>query len=135
MNNVDSVARFSDPGGRFAITNKSVHYHHQSGLCLNNGYSCHGCVEQVTSQEKESTVPVPSWIDVFSKSTKSSSCQTQAASIAYLEEPTTKKVRHCRNRRANRKYEKRNQLLTEVPSCSCTYKKILSLTMMLRRIS
>jgi hypothetical protein len=30
MNNVDSVSKFSDPGGRFAITNESVHYHHQS---------------------------------------------------------------------------------------------------------
>ena len=70
MNNVDSVSGFSDPGGRFAITNKSVHYHHQSGLCLNNGYSCHGCVEQVNSLEKESTIRVPSWIHIFSKSTK-----------------------------------------------------------------
>jgi hypothetical protein len=31
-----------------------------------------------------------------------------------LEEPTTKKIRHCRNRRAKRKYKKQNQLLTEV---------------------
>ncbi len=28
MNNVDSVSGFSDPGGRFAIMNESVHYHH-----------------------------------------------------------------------------------------------------------
>jgi hypothetical protein len=33
MNNVDSVSGFSNSGGRLAITNKSVHYHHQSGLC------------------------------------------------------------------------------------------------------
>jgi hypothetical protein len=39
MNNVDSVSGFSDPGGRFAIMSKSVHYHHQSGLSLNDGYS------------------------------------------------------------------------------------------------
>jgi hypothetical protein len=52
MNNVDPVSGFSDPGGRFAITYKSVHYHHQSGLCPNDGYSCHSCVEQVNSQEK-----------------------------------------------------------------------------------
>jgi hypothetical protein len=86
MNNVDSVSSgCSDPGGRFAIANKSVHYHHQSGLCLNNGYSCHSCVEQVKSQEKESTIRDAFWIHVSSKSTKSSSCGTQAASIAYLE--------------------------------------------------
>jgi hypothetical protein len=114
MNNFDSFSRFSDPGGRFAIMNESVHYHHQSGLCLNDGYGCCGCVEQVNSQENESIIPVSSWIHVFSKSTKSSSCQTQATTIAYLEEPTTKKVRHCCNSCMKRKYKKQNQLLTEV---------------------
>ncbi len=114
MNNFDSFSGFSDPGVRFAITIESVYYRHQSGLCQNNWYSCHGCIEQVDSQEIESTGPVPSWIHIFSKSTKSSSCRTQAASIAYLGEPTTKKVRHWGNRCAKRKYEKQNQLLTEV---------------------
>ncbi len=28
INNVDSMSVFSDPGGRFAITNESVHYHY-----------------------------------------------------------------------------------------------------------
>jgi hypothetical protein len=114
MKIVDSVSGFSDPGGRFAITNKSVHYHHRSGLCQNNGYSCYSHVEQINSQKKESTICVPSCIHLFSKSTKSSSCKTQATSIAYLEEPTTKKIHHSCNRRAKRKYEKQNQLLTEV---------------------
>jgi len=41
----DSFSRFSDPGGRFAITNESVHYHHRSGShLLSDGYSCHGRV-------------------------------------------------------------------------------------------
>jgi hypothetical protein len=51
---------------------------------------------------------------MFFKSTKSSSCRTQVASIAYLEEPCTKKVRHHHNRHAKRTYKKQNQLLTEV---------------------
>ena len=46
----DSFSGFSDPGGRFAITNESVHYHHRSGShLLSDGYSCHGRVEQVNS--------------------------------------------------------------------------------------
>jgi hypothetical protein len=65
MNNADSVSGFSDGGERFAITNKSAHYHHQSDLCLNDDYSCHGPVEQVNSQAKESTICIPSWIHVF----------------------------------------------------------------------
>ena len=44
----DSFSGFSDPGGQFAITNKSVHYHHRSGShLLSDRYSCQGCVEQV----------------------------------------------------------------------------------------
>jgi len=36
------------PTGDPAITNESVHYHHQSGShLLSDGYSCHGRVEQV----------------------------------------------------------------------------------------
>jgi hypothetical protein len=52
----------SDPGGRFAITNESVHYHHRSGShLLSDGYSCHGRVEQVKLNEKFSkSVSVPS---------------------------------------------------------------------------
>jgi hypothetical protein len=51
----------STPGGRFAHTNESVHYdHHRPGFCLlSNGYSCHGCVEQVSLNENLSkSVPV-----------------------------------------------------------------------------
>ncbi len=90
MNN-DSVSRISDPGRRFSITNKSVHYHNWSGICPNNGYSCHGCVEQVNSQENESTVPVPSWIHVFSKSTKSSFCQNELPLLVIWRNPPPKK--------------------------------------------
>jgi len=59
---IDSFSGFSDPGGRFAITNESVHYHHRSGShLLSDGYSCHGRVEQVKLNEKFSkSVSVPS---------------------------------------------------------------------------
>jgi len=58
----DSFSGFLDPGGRFAITNESVHYHHRSGPhLLSDGYSCHGRVEQVKLNEKFSkSVSVPS---------------------------------------------------------------------------
>ena len=57
----------SDPGGRFAITNESVHYHHRSGSHLqSDGYSCHGRVEQVKLNEN------------FSIKTLASSYETQS---------------------------------------------------------
>jgi hypothetical protein len=31
-NSIDSFSGFLDPGGRFAFTNKSVHYHHWLGF-------------------------------------------------------------------------------------------------------
>jgi hypothetical protein len=120
----DSFSGFLDPGGRFAITNESVHYHHQSGShLLYDGYSCHGCVdvEQVklnvnVSQSVSVSVSsiIPPWVHVFAKSTKSTSLRTQAASIAYIEEPLHKKAQHRRNRRAKKKQEKQHRLLTEV---------------------
>ncbi len=106
----DSFSGFSDPGGQFAITNESVHYHHRSGShLLSDGYSCHGHVEQVELNEnlsKSVSVSVssiiPPWVHVFAKSTKSTSLRTQAASIAYIEEPLHKKAPHRRNRRAKK---------------------------------
>ncbi len=103
---------FLDPGGRFAFTNKSVHYHHWSDFCLSGGYSCHGRVKQVSFQENvPKSVPpfsgvVPSWVHVFFKSTATSSCRTQAASIAYLEEPICKKICCLHHRHAKKKLEK-----------------------------
>ncbi len=47
-NSIDYFSGILDPGGRFAFTNESVYYHHQLGFCLLDGYSCHGCVEQVS---------------------------------------------------------------------------------------
>jgi hypothetical protein len=63
---------------------------------------------------RRKNLPFAFYPGVSSKSTKSSSCRTQAASITYLEEPCTKKVHHHLNRRAKRKYEKQNRILTEV---------------------
>ncbi len=77
-----SFLDFFDPGGRFAFTN-----HHRSGFCLSDGYSCHGCAEEVSLQENvPKSVPpfsgvIPSWVHVFSNSTAISSCRTQAGSI------------------------------------------------------
>ncbi len=118
----DSFSRFLDPGGRFAVTNKSVHYHHQSGShLLSDGYNCHGHVEQVNLNENLSRSVsvfvnsiIPPWVHIFAKSTQSSSLRTQAASIAYIEEPLPKKARHHRNRCAKKKQEKQHRLLTEV---------------------
>ena len=106
----DSFSGFLDPGGRFAITNESVHYHHWSGShLLSNGYSRRGRVEQVKLNEnlsKSVSVSVssiiPPWVHVFAKSTKFTSLRTQAAAIAYIEEPLHKKARHRRNRRAKK---------------------------------
>jgi hypothetical protein len=90
-NSIDSFSVFLDPGGTFTFTNESVHYHHRSGFSLSNGYSCHDHVEQVSLQENvPKSVPpfsdvVPSWVHVFFKLTTTSSCHTQAVSIAYLE--------------------------------------------------
>ena len=69
----DSFSGFSDPGGRFAITNESVHCHHRSGShLLSDGYSCHGCVEQVKLNENLSqsvsvslSSIIPPWVHVF----------------------------------------------------------------------
>jgi hypothetical protein len=62
---IDSFSRFLNPGGRFAFTNESVHYHHWLGFCLSDGYSCHGCVEQVSLQEN-----VPKSVPPFSRMIK-----------------------------------------------------------------
>ena len=95
----DSFSGFLDPGGRFAITNESVHNHHQSGShLLSDGYSFHGRVEQVKlngnlsqSVSVSASSIIPPWVHVFAKSTKSTSLRIQAASIAYIEEPIHKK--------------------------------------------
>jgi hypothetical protein len=70
-NSIDLISGFFDPGGRFAFTNGSVHYHHWLGFCLSDGYSCHSRVEQVSLQENilKSVPPfsgvVLSWVHVF----------------------------------------------------------------------
>ncbi len=95
-NSINLFSEYLDAGGRFAFTNKSVHSHQWSGVCLSNGYSCHGCVAQVSLQENvPKSVPpysgvIPSWVHVFSKSTTTSSCQTQAASIIYYKKDLKK---------------------------------------------
>ena len=81
----------SDSGGRFAITNESVHYHHRSGShLLSDGYSCHGRDEQVKLNENLSksvsvsiSSIIPPWVHVIAKSTKSTSLRTKKQSQHY----------------------------------------------------
>jgi hypothetical protein len=56
----------------------------------------------------------PPWVHVFDKSTQPSSIRTQAASIAYIEQPVHKKARHCWSRRSKKKFCKQLKLLTQV---------------------
>ena len=113
-NSLDSFSGFLDPGDRFAITTDSVHCPHLPGFIQSDVESCHGRIEQISPQRITSDTkyfqnfPIPSWVHVFGKSIKSSSLWTQCASVAYRELPTTKKVRHCRNRCARKKLKNRN---------------------------
>jgi hypothetical protein len=52
-------------------------------------------------------------VHVFGKSTKTSSLRTQCASVAYTEQPTTKKAHHRHNRLARKKLKKQYSVLTE----------------------
>ena len=102
-----------DPNWRPANANESVHYHHPF-----NGDSCHGCVDPVTVDDLgvcvERSLCPPPWVHVFAKSTQPSSIRTQAASIAYIEQPVHKKARHRRSRRSKKKLRKQLKLLTKV---------------------
>jgi hypothetical protein len=57
---------------------------------------------------------IPSWVHIFGKSTKSSSLRAQGASVAYTEQETNKKARHCCNCWATKKLNKQHSLLTEI---------------------
>ncbi len=110
-NSIDSFSGFLDPGGRLAFMNKSVHYHRWLGFCLSDGFSCHGCVEQVSLQENvPKSVPpfssvVPSWVHVFSKTTATSSCHTQAVSIIHFKKTENKYTRvHLHTLKTNNMY-------------------------------
>jgi hypothetical protein len=50
-NSMDSFSGFLDQEGDL-LMQTSVHYHHWLGFSLSDGYSCHGCVKQVTMKEK-----------------------------------------------------------------------------------
>jgi len=96
--------------------NESVHSPH-----LNDVDSCHGRVCPVTvensgvcDERSHLSLRPPSWVHVFAKSTQPSSIRTQAASIAYIEQPVHKKARHRRSRRSTKKLRKQQRLLTEV---------------------
>jgi hypothetical protein len=110
---------FLDPGGRFAVTNKSVHCHHLPGFVQSDAESCHSCVDQISHQRityhssSFQNCAIPSWVHVFGKSTKSSSLRTQDASVVYIEQETNKKACHRPNCWAMKKLNKQHSLLTE----------------------
>ncbi len=93
--------------------NESVHYHHPF-----DGDRCHSRVDPVTVDDLgvcvERSLHPPPWVHVFAKSTQPASIRTQAASIAYIEQPVHKKARHCRSRRSKKKLRKQLKLLTKV---------------------
>ncbi len=102
-----------DPNWRPVNANKNVHYHHPF-----DGDSCHGRVDPVTIDDLgacvERSLHPPPWVHVFAKSTQPSSIRTQAASIAYNEQPVHKKTRHRWSRRSKNKLRKQLKLLTQV---------------------
>jgi len=111
---VEPVTHFDSGGVISTNANESVHYHHSI-----NGESCHGYVER--------SLRPPSWVHVFAKSTRLSSIQTQAASVAYIELPVhKKKVWHRRNRRSKKKLRKQQNLLTEVIVPTANKQNLLS---------
>ena len=97
----------NDPNGIPTNADESVQYHHR-----NDGDSCHGRVGMVHVDDSGGCGS--SWVHVFAKSNKPSSTRTQAASIAYIEQPLHKKARHRRNRRSKKKLRKQQKLFTEV---------------------
>ena len=97
----------NNPNGIPTNADESVQYHHR-----NDGDSCHGRVGMVHFDDSGGCGS--SWVHVFAKSNKPSSTRTQAASIAYIEQPLHKKARHRRNRRSKKKLRKQQKLLTEV---------------------
>ncbi len=94
------------------ITTESVHCPHLPSFVRSGVESCHGHIEQISPQRNSShyLCPVPSWVHVFGKLMKTSSLQTQGASVVYTEQPTTKIG--C-NRRARKKLNKQHSVLTE----------------------
>jgi hypothetical protein len=110
---------------RPANANESVHYHHPF-----NGDSCHCRVDPVTVDDLgvcvDWSLRPPPWVHVFAKLTQPSSIRTQAASIAYIEQPVHKKARHRRSRRSKKKLRKQLKLLTGVIVPTTTKQNLLS---------
>jgi hypothetical protein len=121
----DKPSIYSEGGDKnCAVTNESVHYRLRSGGSPSKGESCHGRdTQRVVSLQQQhidtlhsssSVCIIPSWVHVFSKSLGSSSCRTQAGSVAYMDNSIHPKTRHHHIRRAMKKSKKQQQILTEV---------------------
>ncbi len=119
-----------------AIANESVHYRLRSGGSPSKGESCHSRdTQRVVSLQQQHidtlhsssfVCIIPLWVHVFSKSLGSSSCHTQAGSVAYMDNSIHPKTRHCRIRRAMKKSKKQQQILTEVKVSAYTKTNILT---------
>jgi hypothetical protein len=87
---------------------------------VSSGASCHARVEESYRDLDVQRLPVyvspgvPPWVHVFSKSTTSSSFQTQLAAIAHLTLSISHKARHNCRLCAKKKFKKQQQLLWEV---------------------
>ena len=67
-------------GGRFVNTIDRVHYHLRLGFCLSNGYRCHSCVEQISSQGSNQ-------MTVLSDSNQQHSLQQDTLTIIFFSKP------------------------------------------------
>ena len=127
----DLIARTdaNDPNRCLVNASESVHCPHR-----NDVESCHARVCPVNvddcgvcdNDQFHRSVCPPSWVHVFAKSNQPSSIRTQAASMAYIDQPVHKKARHRRNRRSRKKLRKHQRLLTEVVVPTSIQQNVLS---------
>ena len=118
----------NNPNCRPVNASESVHCPHR-----NDVESCHARVCPVTvddcsvcDDQCHRSLRPPSWVHAFAKSNQPSSIRTQAASVAYIEQPVHKKARHRRNRRSKKKLRKHQRLLTKVVVPTTIQQNVLS---------
>jgi hypothetical protein len=93
-------------------------YHHRNTSNASGGASCHACTQQRLSPSYSHTrdyisTGIPPWVCV-SKSSSSSSCRTQCASIAHSQQDISNIAHHHRNRQARKRFMKQQRVLCEV---------------------
>ena len=102
----------SDQGVLFFATSDRLHYVPLIHANVSSGASCLARVKESYRDLDVWHLPVyvspgvPPWVHVFSKSTMSSSLQTQLAAIAHLTLSISHKARHNRRLCAKKKFKK-----------------------------